>query len=301
VNGIDYTRRRVSAALACIGAIALLAGVPLVYAGHVLANSDQFATRGTSVLADPSIRRLIADQIVVQLESGRSVSAISPLIDKVVVTAVNVVVGSAPFHAIFRASVLDLHRSVFVRDSDTVTLRLAHIGGLVAGALRTVSPALAALVPTAAVTRIAGGNFGAATRAARGVERAHAVGIVLVLAAVVVFALAIAQADERWRAAAVIGIAVAVAGGLLIAAETVARPVVLAQFVSGEDRTAAGAVWDAFLPGLRTWALGLAAAGAVMAAISAAAAGARGRARRGRRRSPSGRADPGRTARRESR
>jgi hypothetical protein len=294
VSGLDHTRRRVSAALACIGAIAVVAGVPLVYAGHVLANPNQFAARGTSVLADPSIRRLIADQVTAQLESGRSASAIPPLVQREVDKAVDRVVASASFQAIFRASVLDLHRSVFVRDSDTVTLRLAHVGPLVAAALRPVSPLLAAQVPAAAVTQIAGGNFGSATRAARGAARAHTVGILLLIAAVIVFALAIAQANERWRAAAAVGVAVAVAGVLVGAAETGFRPLVVAQFTAGQDRTAAGAVWDAFLPGLRTWAAVLAAGGAAVAAISATAAGVRGRARRGSPRSPSGRAARGR-------
>ncbi len=42
-----HTRRRLSAVLACIGAIAVLVGVPLTYAGHVLGNSAQFSARAT--------------------------------------------------------------------------------------------------------------------------------------------------------------------------------------------------------------------------------------------------------------
>jgi hypothetical protein len=64
-------------------------------------------------------------------------------------------------------------------------------------------------------------------------------------------------------------------GLALAAAYAVLRPLVLDQFAAGTNRTAAAAVWDAFLKGLRSDAVWLAIAGAVVAALMWAAARAR--------------------------
>ncbi len=137
------------------------------------------------------------------------------------------------------------------------------------------------------VTEISGGDFGQATRFARAIEGAHTVGVVLLVAGGLVFLLAIVQAGgDRRRAARYVGIAILVDGLLLVAAYTVLRPLVLDQFAAGDNRNAAAAVWDAFLKGLRSDAVWLAIAGAVVAILMWAA---RARARR-----PSGGAGAGR-------
>jgi hypothetical protein len=283
------TRRRLSAALACIGAIAVLVGVPLTYAGHVLGNSAQFSARATSLLDNPDIRSLIEQRVQEQaIESANVPAQYAPLVTR----AVNAAVRTKAFQRAFDDSIADLHASVFDADSDTVTLRLTHVGALVVNALRHISPSLAAQVPPSLsrqVINISSGDFGQATRAARAIARAHSEGILLLIAAGVVFLIAIAQAGERRRAAAYVGIAILVDGVLLVAAYTVARPAVLSRFAVGQDRSAAGAVWNAFLSGLRSDAVILAAAGAVAAALmiiaSAIGGGGRGPARPEQRRS----------------
>ncbi len=269
--------------LACIGAIAVLAGVPLTYAGHVLGDSAQFSARATSLLDDPSIRGLIAQRVQEQaVESVNVPAEFAPLVNR----AVDAAVGTPAFHRIFDDAVSDLHTSVFDSGADTITLRLAHVGSLVIDAVRRVSPALAAQIPPSLshqVISISGGDFGQATRAARAIEGAHTVGILLLVAGGVIFLIAIAQADERRRAAGYVGVAILVDGIVLVAAYLVIRPVVLSRFAVGQDRSAAGAVWNAFLTDLRSDALILAAAGAVavvvMLVLSAIGGGGRGRAR----------------------
>ena len=165
------------------------------------------------------------------------------------------------FRRVFDAAISDLHKSVFVSDSDTITLQLAHTGKLVVDALRRIAPGLAARIPASAtrqVIRISSADFGQATRAARAVERAHSEGVLLLIAGGVVFLLAIAQAGERRRAARYVGIAILADGAVLVAAYSIIRPVVLSRFAVGDDRSAAGAVWNAFLSGLRSDAVILA-------------------------------------------
>jgi hypothetical protein len=262
-----HTRRRLSAALACIGAIAVLVGVPLTYAGHVLGNSAQFSARATSLLNDPSIRSLIAQRVEQQaIQSAHVPQIYAPVVNKAVDRAIR----TPAFHRVFDTAIADLHTSVFVSGSDTITLRLAHVGKLVVDAIRRVSPALAAQIPpslTHQVIRISSGEFSQATRAARAVERARTEGMLLLIAGGVVFLLAIAQAAERRRAARYVGIAILFDGVVLVGAYSIIRPVVLSRFAVGQDRGAAGAVWNAFLSGLRSDAVILAVAGAVVAAV----------------------------------
>jgi hypothetical protein len=267
VSAAAHTRRRLSAALACIGAIAVLIGVPLTYAGHVLGDSAQFSARATSLLNDPSIRALIAQRVEEQaIQSARVPKQYVPLVNR----AVNRAIRTQAFHRVFDAAIADLHTSVFVSGSDTVTLRLAHVGKLVVDSIRRISPTLAAQIPaslTHEVIHISGGDFSQATRAARAIERAHTEGVLLLIAGGVVFLLAIAQAAERRRAVRHVGIAILCDGVVLVAAYSIIRPVVLSRFAVGQDRSAAGAVWDAFLSGLRSDAVILAVAGAVVAAV----------------------------------
>ena len=279
-----HTRRRLSAALACIGAIAVLVGVPLTYAGHVLGNSAQFSARATSLLNNPSIRALIAQRIEKQaIQSAKVPDQLAPLVNRAVDRAVR----TPEFHRLFNAAIADLHDSVFISDSDTITLRLTHVGRVVTDAIHQVSPQLAALIPaslTRETIRISSADFAQATRAARAVERAHTEGTLLLIVAGVTFLLAILLAAERRRAARYVGIALLFDGVVLVAAYTIIRPVVLSRFAVGQDRSAAGAVWNAFLSGLRSDAVILAIVGAVVAvlmiAASAIGAGGRGSGRR---------------------
>jgi len=265
------TRRRLSKLLACLGAIAVLVGFPLTYAGHVLGNSAQFSARATALLDEGSIRALIEQRVQEQAIQSINVPAqFAPLLSR----AVDAAVRTKAFRRAFNAAIDDLHTSVFDSDSDTVTLRIADVGALIVKAVKGVSPALAAQIPPALahqVITISSGDFGQATRAARAIERAHTVGILLLIAGGLVFLLAIAQAGERRRAAAYVAVAIVVDGVLLVAAYTVIRPVVLSRFAVGQDRSAAGAVWNAFLSGLRRDAVILAVAGAVAAVIMVAA------------------------------
>lgn len=262
-----HTRRRLSAALACIGAIAVLVGVPLTYAGHVLGNSAEFSARASSLLSDPSIRALIAQRVEQEaIQSVHVPQQLAPVVTKAVDRAVR----TPAFRRIFDAAIADLHTSVFISDSDTISLRLEHVGKLVVDSIREVSPALAAQIPpslTHRVIHISSGDFSQATRAARAIERAHTEGTLLLIAGGIVFLLAIAQAAERRRAARYVGIAILFDGVVLVAAYSIIRPVVLSRFAVGQDRSAAGAVWNAFLSGLRSDAVILAAAGAVVAVV----------------------------------
>ena len=114
--------------------LALAAG----YARRAVVDSDQFANRATAALRGPERPR--ADRRPVTDEScwrrsptcsprGRSSSRWPPG-----------VVGGGAFAGLFRAAVRDVHRAVFDRDQDTVTLTLRDVGTVLAGALAGGAP-----------------------------------------------------------------------------------------------------------------------------------------------------------------
>jgi hypothetical protein len=256
------------AAAACLaGAIALLLPAVLAsYAERALFEPDQFANRATAALHDQDVRSRVATEVTDRfvLANASDLTTARPIIEGVVDT----VVGGAAFQQLFRASVLDVHRALFARDADTVTLTLADVGTVVGAALEVVRPSLARRFDEdASVTLLRRDLDERAAWLARLADRLDLLaallgGLVLVLAAA-----AIALAADRRRAVARLGAGAVAVGVVIVAGSIVARAVVL-QRVGSDDRDVAGAVWDAFLGDLRTAAWILAGAGAVLAAAA---------------------------------
>src|ERR687896_1197462 len=118
-------------------ALALVAG----YARRAAVDSDQFANRATAALRDDSVRAVVAERITddVVLESAADLTAARPIIQ----SAASGIVGSRAFTGLFRSAVRDVHRTLFDRDRDTVTLTVADVGTVAAAALEQLRPSLA--------------------------------------------------------------------------------------------------------------------------------------------------------------
>ena len=58
-----------------------------------------------------------------------------------------------PFQAVFRGAVTDVHRAIFDRDRDTVTLTLVDVGTVLRGALQAVKPSVAKKIPAGPTSR----------------------------------------------------------------------------------------------------------------------------------------------------
>jgi uncharacterized membrane protein HdeD (DUF308 family) len=260
--------RAISALLAWLAGVALLAGGVLAYSGHVLSNSSQFATRATSVLRDDSMRSVIARALSSQLVSAEpDLVGVQPLL----AGATRTIVASAPFQSIVAGAAYDVHRSVFTRGANSFTLRLADLGVLANAALRTFAPSVAGKVPgstSVVLTRVSGGDLGRLTRVVHALNTARVAGGWLLLGGLLGLILSTLLAVDRVAGLRRCGLVVMCAGLVVIALYTVARPIVLGRFAVGDARTAAGAVWDAFLADLRYWTLLAAGAGALVAACA---------------------------------
>ena len=248
--------------------LATVLALVCAYVQRAVVDSDQFANRATAALRDDSVRSLAAQKITdeVVLKKEADLIAARPLIESVA----SGIVGSSAFTGLFRSAVRDVHRSVFDRDRDTVTLTVADVGTLLAEGLRQVRPATADRVESAGRVTLLERDIGSAGGdLTRATDRIHVLGVLLLIAALALAAAALALSPRRRDTVVHLGVGVAIAAVLLIVAYGVTRSLALDRIDQPEERAAAGAVWDAFLGDLRTAAWILAGAGAVMAATAA--------------------------------
>ena len=119
-------RRRIARALVVAASVVLLLALVAAYVRHALIDSDQFANRASAALRDDSVRTLIAERITDQvvLRNQSDLIAARPIIESVTAD----VVGSGAFTSLFGSAVRDVHRALFQRDQNTLTLTVADVG-----------------------------------------------------------------------------------------------------------------------------------------------------------------------------
>jgi len=250
-----------------LAAVAALLALVAGSARRAVVDSDQFANRATAALEDPAVRALISARVADEvLAQEPDLIAVRPLIESVA----GGVVGGDAFTGVFRAAVRDVHRAVFDRDQDTLTLTLHDIGVVLAGALQAVRPELADEVRRARdvslLTRDTGPVGGDLVRTA---DRIRLLAWLLLAVAVACAAVALVLSRDRRAATVALGVAFAIAGVVLVAAYALGRSVAVGSVQGAQERDAAAAVWDAFLADLRAAAWVLAGSGAVVAAAAA--------------------------------
>jgi hypothetical protein len=261
-------RRVASVVLAVLGCLCVAVALIAAYARTAVLDSDQFADRAVSALQEPSVREAIAREITEQavLRASRDLVAIRPLVE----TAAGAVVSTPAFQSLFRSAVRDLHRTVFTNDRSTATLTIADTGVLLANALERLAPEAAGRLPADFAAQVnAGSDALNALDAAVYVDDAEALAWLCAIFAVLLLAGSIALSRPLSRGVVQAGVAVAGAGAVVVLAYTIGRAELLARVPLPVDREAAGAIWDAFMADLRTWALVTLGAGTVVAAAAA--------------------------------
>lgn len=261
-------RRIASPLLAAVAGACVVVALLTAYARVALLDSGQFSDRAVAALDRGAVRDVVAARITDEavLRANRDLVAVRPVIQ----TAASAIVGSSAFQALFRAAVRDLHRTAFARHRDTVTLTVADVGVLLSGALRGLDPKVARELPPGFSAKLSAGREALdAVDLTRASDAVHGLALIFAVLAALLLAGTIAVAPDRRRAVVHAGIAVAVAGALVVVVWQVARSQVSGRFSVPEEAAAARAVWDAFLGDLRTWALVVLGAGTVVAAAAA--------------------------------
>jgi hypothetical protein len=263
----DRWRRLASRALVVLASVAILLALIAAYARQCAVDSDQFANRATAALRDDSVRSLLAQKITdeVVLKNEADLIAARPIIESVA----SEIVGGRAFTGLFRRAVRDVHRALFKRDKNTVTLTIADVGTVLAAALEQVRPSLAKqLRSTERVEVIKENIWSLSATLANIAERVQILAILLIALALVSVAGAVVVSPYRRDTIIELGLGMAAAGGLLVVAYAIARSAVANHLEEPGEQAAARAVWDAFLGDLRTEAWILAGSGAVMAAAA---------------------------------
>jgi hypothetical protein len=258
----------VARALVVLAAVAGVLAVVAGYTRHAVVDSDQFANRASAALNDDSVRTLIADKMTdeVVLKHQSDLLAARPIIQ----SAASGIVGSRAFTNLFRSAVRDVHRAVFDRDQDTVTLTVADVGTVLSAALEQLRPSLAAKVEATGRVEVVKRDLGdVSAQAIRIADTVRLLALLLAVASATLVAGAIAVSPNRRQTVVELGIAAAVAGIVLVVAYGVVRSIAVDHVEGAENRAAAGGVWDAFLGDLRTIGWIVAGSGAVIAAAAA--------------------------------
>jgi hypothetical protein len=137
-------RRGVTSGLVVLAGVLLVLATIAGYLRLAIVDSEQFANRATATLKDPSVRDLVAERVTDQvvLRSRSELLAARPLI----IGATSGIVGGGAFATLFHRAALDVHRAVFDRDQNTISLTLVDVGTVASEALQSFRPKLAAQV-----------------------------------------------------------------------------------------------------------------------------------------------------------
>ena len=261
----DRSRRLAARILVVLASLAVVLALVAAYARQAVVDSDQFANRATAALRDDSVRSLIAQKITdeVVLRKQADLLAARPIIESVA----SDVVGGRAFTGLFHRAIEDLHRALFKRDRDTITLTIADVGTVLAAALERVDPSAARALGSTGRVEVVRQDIGSLSATLADVaERVRLLALLMAVPALALVAGALFVSRDRRRTVVELGIGVAVTGVALVAAYAIARSQVTGRLDGPEAQAAGRAVWDAFLGDLRTEAWILAGSGAVVAA-----------------------------------
>jgi hypothetical protein len=250
-------------------AVCIVAAVLALYARSAILDRGQFADRAVSALAQDEVGEEIAARFSAGLiQRSPGLVTLRPALE----AAAADVAASPSFAARFGAGVQGLHRGIFSADDPRPSLRVAGMTAQVQAAVARRTPVLAQRLPRGDPSLMSIGGSGrerllleAAARAG-GSSRVAPVALVLGLLGLLLVTLT--ARDRRrglWRS----GVALAGSGGALLAAWIGARTLTLQGFDTSWGDGVVTTIWDAYLGDLRTWGLGVAGAGIIIAAGAA--------------------------------
>jgi hypothetical protein len=255
-------------ALLVLATLALLAGGVLLYAREAILDPNEFADRATATLEDDDVRHVVSTRIVDEAIEQGSAELIQaqPLLE----AAVGAALDTGAFQAVFKQAARNVHTLLFERDRGSIVLDLADAGIVVVSALKAIAPKVADQVPRqveGALIDLSDRQF--ATSALDIASSVRFLGIALPILAIVLFIASFVVAEDRRRHVVYGGVAIGIAGGVVVIGLLVAKAIVLGNVADDDSRDAATAAWDSFFGDLRVLALGIGALGLVFAATAA--------------------------------
>ena len=262
-------RRGITGILVAAAACLLVAGVA-THVRFAMVDEAAFADRAAGTLRSDEVRQEVAVRTAAGVVGQHPELAASEV---VLEDAVAMGVALEPlFHARFRTAAGSLHHALFWDPDADASLRVAGSGAALRTRLERRLPDFAGELPRIEdpyLLSISSGRAHALRELGPWARRlAGPLAAVFGVVGLALLALAIARAGDRRRAVWGSGLAVAAAAGLVAAAVTGARDVVLEQFDTSHGDAVVSGVWDAYIGDLRVWALAACAAALVVAAVA---------------------------------
>ena len=167
--------------------------------------------------------------------------AVQPVIEGVVTG----IAGQGAFQGLFRSAVRDLHRAVFDRDVNTLTLTLVDIGTTIRGTLVAADPKLAKKIPPGIETTILDSEPTGAGRPGQGHREGQWLPLALLLIGLISAFAATRIAPDARRATVTLGVSIALGAALALVGMRAAEAIVLTAIDDQGARDAAAGIWDA--------------------------------------------------------
>jgi hypothetical protein len=260
-------RRGIAAILAAAAVCLLLAGVG-AYGSSAVLNDVAFADRAASALDSDEVRADVAARVAMRVaqEEPRFAGGQSAVED-----AAGAMIATAEFRGAYWTAVIRLHEVLFADPDAVVALRVAGSGADLRRQLEALPGwgRLPAISDPSIMSIQSSGREGQLRELAPvAKDLTLPLTIAFGVLGAALLALGIARAATRRRGIWAAGITIAMAGGLLAAAITGARDLVLSQFDTDFGDAVVSQLWTAYLGDLRVFALAIGAAGLVVAAAA---------------------------------
>jgi len=261
--------RRAADVLITLGVLALALGAISNVAQRGLFDTDAFAERIETSLADPRVEAFVADRLTgAAITQNPDLTAFRPLI----AGAARGMVSTAGFRAVARTAARTAHVALFSEGGQTVIVSVPDVGVLLRSALAKANPALADKVPVRVKGVVASlGSrhidrvvlqLGRLARFSRRLAASLGLGGALLILA------GFFAAGRPRSAVGRLGRHLLIAGACLFLLVPAGR--VIAASLPHDDlaKGAAAGLWNAFAGPLRTWAFVLGGIGLVLQAAS---------------------------------
>ena len=257
-------RRAIVISLIILGIILGVLGTTMVYVWDAVVDSDEAAQRAVNALSQPEIRELIAERVVDQIVVvAPDALAVRPLLKQVVMG----VLAAPSFQSVLQRALRDLHQTIFIGNTNTLTVELTDMVLVVKTQVSALSPELGAQIPDEITdTLIDIQSDPLLLEVVRAGEVIRVLALALPLLTLAAFAGAILLAADRRRTLVWVGFGVIGAGLFILIAEEAGRLLVAGLFESETAALVARVSWDAFAADLGFWGLIVAGAGAVLVA-----------------------------------
>ena len=257
-------RRAAVYLLIAAGILFAVLGTAAVYIRDSVIDSDEAAERAVDALSRPEVRNVISSTVVDQLViAAPDTLAARPLLEQVVSGAL-----SAPgFRSVYETAIRDLHRTVFLGETDTLTVKLSDMVLVVKTQATALSPQLGEQIPDNLTdTLIDLQSNPTLLNAVQIGEDIRLLAFVLPLAAFIVFIGAVFLAADRRRGLVQVGFALIAVGIIVLIVERLAGMLFIRGFQTDTIRDVAQVFWNAFAGQLTLWSLVIAGVGAVLVA-----------------------------------